>query len=66
MLGMVECLQSAVGLYSSERIFEKKLLTVYFWGEGCFFLEHASDSAGLSPTLCALQIYLLTYLLRSD
>jgi len=26
----------------------------------------ASDSVGLSPTLCALQIYLLTYLLTNN
>jgi len=33
-------------------------------GENIFLAIIMKNSAGLSPTLCALQIYLLTYLLK--
>jgi len=36
-----------------------------FRGFRGFQLLAGPDSAGLSPTLCALQIYLLTYLLTN-
>jgi len=56
-------IRSSVSTYSFRCQLKTFFYNLAFWPLQCPTRPRASDSAGLSLTLCTLQIYLITYLL---